>query len=97
MGSSKRDFFCRIGCCWAGGHKTIFYIRVSTVEKTEFCFFTIRHHSHYSTSYLSIVYDRNHYFGFGPIPKPKPKLADTFGRYRNRYRNHISKGKSSYQ
>jgi hypothetical protein len=24
-----------------------------------------------------IVYDRNHYFGLGPIPKPKPKLADT--------------------
>ena len=44
-----------------------------------------------------LVYDRNHYFGFGPIPKPKPKLVDTFGRYRNRYRNHISKGKSSYQ
>ena len=44
-----------------------------------------------------LVYDRNHYFGFGPIPKLKPKLADTFGRYRNRYRNHISKGKSSYQ
>ena len=45
----------------------------------------------------SVVYDRNHYFSFGPIPKPKPKLVDTFGRYRNRYRNHISKGKSSYQ
>ena len=28
-----------------------------------------------------LVYDRNHYFGLGPIPKPKPKLADTFGRY----------------
>ena len=26
-----------------------------------------------------VVYDRNHYFGLGP----KPKLADTFGRYRN--------------
>ena len=44
-----------------------------------------------------LVYNRNHYFGLGPIPKPKPKLADTFGRYRNWYRNHISKGKSSYQ
>ena len=44
------------------------------------------------------LYDRNHYFGFGPIPKPKPKiLVDTFGRYRNRYRNHISKEKSSFQ
>ena len=32
-----------------------------------------------------VVYDRNHYFGLGPIPKPKPKLADTFGRYRNWY------------
>ena len=21
-----------------------------------------------------VVNDRNHYFGFGPIPKPKPKL-----------------------
>ena len=38
-----------------------------------------------------LVYNRNHYFGFGPIPKPKPKLVDTFGRYRNRYPNHISK------
>ena len=24
------------------------------------------------------MYDRNHYFGLGLIPKPKPKLADTF-------------------
>ena len=30
-----------------------------------------------------LVYDRNHYFSLGPIPKPKPKLVDTFGRYRN--------------
>ena len=40
-----------------------------------------------------LVYDQNNYFGLGPIPKPK--LADIFGRNRNR--NHISKGKSSYQ
>ena len=40
-----------------------------------------------------VVYDRNHYFGLGLIPKPKPKLADTFGRYRN----HISKGKYNYR
>ena len=45
----------------------------------------------------TVVYYRNHYFGFGPIPKPKPKLADTFGRYRNRYRNYILKGESSYR
>ena len=45
--------------------------------------------------YEEVVYDRNHYFGFGPIPKPN--LVDSFGRYRNRYRNNISKGKSSYQ
>ena len=44
-----------------------------------------------------VVYNQNHYFGLGPIPKPKPKLADTFSRYRSQYRNHISKGKSSYQ
>ena len=44
-----------------------------------------------------LVYDRNHYFGLGLIPKPKPKLADTFGRYRNQYRNYISKGESSYR
>ena len=42
---------------------------------------------------FDLVYDRNHYFGLGP----KPKLADTFGRLRNRYRNHILKGESSYQ
>ena len=42
---------------------------------------------------LTVVYDRNHYFGLGPIPKPK--LVDTFGWYHNRYRNHISKGESS--
>ena len=51
----------------------------------------------YRNILLFLVYDRNHYFSFGPIPKPKPKLVDSFGRYRNRYRNHISKGKSSYQ
>ena len=43
---------------------------------------------------LFVVYDRNHYFGSGPIPKPKPKLADTFGRYCNRYRDQ---GESSYR
>ena len=39
-------------------------------------------------SMTTLVYDRNHHFG----PKPKPKLADTFGLYRNRYKNfnHIS-------
>ena len=25
---------------------------------------------------LAIVYDQNHYFGLGPIPKPRPKFAD---------------------
>ena len=44
----------------------------------------------------ALVYDRNHYFGLVPILKPKPKLTDTFGQYRNQYRNHISKGESSY-
>ena len=34
-----------------------------------------------------IVYDRSHYFGLGPIPKQKPKLADIFCQYRNWYRN----------
>ena len=38
------------------------------------------------TTPFKVAYDRNHYFGFGPIPKPK--LVDTFGQ--------ISKGKSSY-
>ena len=30
-------------------------------------------------TYKYLVYDRNHYFGLGPIPIVKPKLADTFG------------------
>ena len=30
-----------------------------------------------------VVYNKNHYFGLGPIPKTKPKLRDTFGRYHN--------------
>ena len=34
-----------------------------------------------SFSYIVVAYDRNHYFGLGPIPEPKPKLADTFARY----------------
>ena len=46
---------------------------------------------------VKLVYDRYHYFVLGPIPKLKPKLVNTFGRYRNRYQNHISKGESSYQ
>ena len=32
-----------------------------------------------------LVYNRNHYFGLGPILKRKPKLADTFDRYCNSY------------
>ena len=42
---------------------------------------------HHPYLYLKLVYDRSHYFGLGPIPKPKPKLADNFGRYHNQYRN----------
>ena len=34
--------------------------------------------------------NRNQYFGLGPIPKLKPKLADTFSWYRNWYKNRIS-------
>ena len=45
----------------------------------------------------SLMYNRNHYFGLGLIPKPKPKLVDTFGQYRNRYQNYILKGESSYR
>jgi hypothetical protein len=50
--------------------------------------------SHYDcpATLFQVVYDRNHYFGLGRIPKPK--LADTYGRYRNRYRNYIFKGES---
>ena len=33
-------------------------------------------------------YDKNHYFGLGRILKVKPKLADSFGWYSNRYQNH---------
>ena len=47
-------------------------------------------------SYFSVVYDWNHYFGLGLVPKPKPKLANTLGRYCKWYWNHISKGESSY-
>ena len=31
------------------------------------------------TVWCILVYDRNPYFGLGLIPKPKLKLADTFG------------------
>ena len=43
---------------------------------------------------MKVGYDRNHYFGLGPIPKQKYKLADTFGRYHNS-QNHIAKKESS--
>ena len=46
---------------------------------------------------MALVYDRNNYFGLGLIPQPKPKLADTFGQYRNQYQNQISKRKFGYQ
>ena len=41
---------------------------------------------------IFLLYNLNHYFGLGLIPKPKPKLADTFGR--NRYIDYISNGES---
>ena len=44
-----------------------------------------------------LVYDWNHYFGLGQIPKLKPKMADTFGRYHDRYQNHIAKEGSKGQ
>ena len=47
--------------------------------------------------YLELVYNRNQYFGLGPIPRLKPKLADTFGQYCIRYLHHISNGELSYQ
>ena len=47
--------------------------------------------------YISAVYNQNHYFVLGPILKPKPKLADTFGQYRNQYQNHILQGEYSYR
>ena len=47
------------------------------------------------STFLQVVYNQSHYFGFRPIYKPKPKLADTFDRYRNQYRNYILKGESS--
>ena len=39
----------------------------------------------------------NSYIGLDSIPKPKTKLADTFGRYCNWYRNRILKGESKGQ
>ena len=51
----REIFFCRIGCCWAGGHKTIFYIRASTVEKkTEFWFFHIILHLIWADSLIGV-------------------------------------------
>ena len=47
--------------------------------------------------YAHIVYDWNHYFGLGPILKPKPKLDNTFDRYHNQYQNYILQGESSYR
>ena len=38
-------------------------------------------HRRFQSSMTLLVYDRNHYFGLGP--KPKPKLAATYIRYSN--------------
>ena len=40
----------------------------------------------------TLVCNRNHCFCLGPIPRQKPKLANTFSQYCNQYLNHISKG-----
>ena len=61
---------------------------------TFFKSFWITYVSTWDWSYFDLVYDRNHYFGLGRIPKSK--LANTFGRYHNRYRNQISKEESTY-
>ena len=43
-------------------------------------------------SAICVVYDRNHNFGLGPIPKPKPTLPDTFNQYfLPRLENHFCK------
>ena len=33
----------------------------------------------YQMDQLYLLYDPNHYFGLGPIPKPEHTLADTLG------------------
>ena len=42
-----------------------------------------------------VVYDRNHYFGLGPIPEPKLKLANTFFFYYTCYHFGFGKKKVS--
>ena len=52
-----------------------------------------KHYSH-ANSYYTL--DWNHYFGLGPILKPKHKLAHAFGWYHKWYCNQITKGKFSH-
>ena len=71
---SKRETINKIiGVC---SGPTYVYIVVSMILQNNQQF--QNHFSHFA-----ILYDQNHYFGLGLIPKLKPKLADTFGRYRN--------------
>ena len=82
-----RRYYFRFG----NFHDSSGYSRQKTLDENKENFTCI---SRIQQKTYVLVYDQNHYFGLGP--KPEPKLDITFSRY-NLYKNHISKGKSSYQ
>ena len=78
--------------------KTLTLVQYCTkMHFSKFCPMTIFENitcSQWLNLQFQVVYDQNHHFGLGLIPKPKE--ADTFGRYPNWYRNHIFKEESCY-
>ena len=81
-----RRYYFRFG----NFHDSSGYSRQKTLDENKENFTCI---SRIQRKKYVLVYDRNHYFGLGPISK----LADTFGRYHNRHRNRIPKRKSDCQ
>ena len=80
--------FVQVLSCWLMNHLIHLILSVNSCQ-----FVNVFNFNNSVFLLCLIVYDRNYYFGLGPIPKPKPKpkpkLVDAFSRY------HISKGNSS--
>ena len=86
------DCYSCLMTCISGCDSLIFGSRIKNYQMSSG--WDEKNSKHFCSNLLIVirllVYNRNHSFGLDQILRPKPKLANTFSRYRNWYWNDIS-------